>query len=66
MIQKSEKALEFYRHQDFLKALELFNECNEALDNKDIASQTMAEKCLYHLKEPPPEDWAGATIMKEK
>jgi adenylate cyclase len=66
MIQKSEKALEFYRHQDFLKALELFNECNEALDNKDIASQTMAEKCLNYLKEPPPEDWAGATIMKEK
>jgi adenylate cyclase len=50
------RALEAYRHQRFLEALELFEQCRELADP---AAAVYVERCRVYFSTPPPQDWDG-------
>ncbi len=60
-----EKALALYHKRSFSWALRAFREVLEVLPGDHVA-EMFAERCQRYIKEPPPDDWAGAEVMTEK
>lgn len=60
------EAMKLYFAQDFKKAKQAFNEVTALLGKDDFASTSMTESCDAYLAAPPPENWDGVTILKEK
>lgn len=58
--------LEAYRKREFSKSKKYFEEASKLFDEKDKVSIIMIERASQYLKEPPPEDWKGVTIMTQK
>jgi tetratricopeptide (TPR) repeat protein len=59
------KGRDFYKLQQFSKALEMFQKALE-IDPEDGPSQTYVERCQHYLEDPPPPNWDGVYVMKTK
>lgn len=57
-------ALEMYRSHDFAGAKSVFDELSLTLN--DGPSRLYAIRCSEYLSEPPPDDWDGVYIAKNK
>jgi len=60
-----ERAMAAYFKRGFDRAALLFREVQQILPG-DHPSQLMAERCELYQFDPPPADWDGVEIMKEK
>jgi class 3 adenylate cyclase/HAMP domain-containing protein len=60
-----EHAVQLYYERNFGKSLAAFEETKASLPN-DIASERYIDRCKRYIKEPPPKDWDGVEIMREK
>ncbi len=60
-VQRYERAFEAYARRDFSGALDLLA---PSLD--DPPSTVLAERCRRYLVEPPPVDWDGTYVAREK
>ncbi|HEY5949647.1 MAG TPA: adenylate/guanylate cyclase domain-containing protein, partial [Kofleriaceae bacterium] len=58
---KFEAGLAMYRAKDFAGALDVF-----AGNAGDEPSEIFAERCKHFIAEPPPDNWNGVWVMKEK
>jgi class 3 adenylate cyclase/CHASE2 domain-containing sensor protein len=59
-------ALEKYYARDFAGAAELFRTANTQMGGADFLCGNFLERCLYCLQSPPPLDWDGSWVLKEK
>ena len=57
------KATEYYKSQNFEKALEIFQTLADAGDKPSL---TYIERCQQYIKTPPSKDWNGVWRMMEK
>jgi adenylate cyclase len=56
-----EEGLAKYRAMDFKGAIEIFES-----NSGDEPSEIFAARCKHFLEEPPPDNWNGVWVMKEK
>ncbi len=59
-----EKALRLYFRRKFQEAMVYFKKIYESYN--DNPSLTFAERCLFFLKNPPPDDWDGVYTFETK
>ena len=57
--------LELFYKRDFEKAADRFAEVRSILPGDEI-SQVFFDRCRYFLHNPPPVNWNGAVVVKEK
>ncbi len=60
-----ERGMAAYFKRDFARAAVLFREVQQILPG-DAPSQLMAERCALYRTNPPPANWNGVEVMKEK
>jgi len=58
-------AIELFYRRDFEKAADLFSKVRAILPRDEI-SQIFFDRCRYLLHHPPPENWNGVVVLKEK
>ena len=58
-------AIELFYRRDFEKAADLFSKVRAILPGDEI-SQIFFDRCRYLLHHPPPENWNGVVVLKEK
>jgi adenylate cyclase len=61
----SERGMKAFFGRDFASAEALFARVGSLLPGDEPAA-LLAERCAAFLREPPPADWTGAVVMKEK
>jgi len=61
-----EAAIEKYYARDFVGAAELFKSANAKMGGDDFLCENYLERCLHFVASPPPPDWDGAWVLKEK
>jgi len=54
-----------YRRQDWSRAADRFQQSLQQ-NPDDLAARLFLNRCRYFLKHPPPPDWQGVYVMKEK
>lgn len=54
-----------YKLMDFEKARFFFLKALE-VDSSDTPSKVYADRCMYYIENPPPEDWDGVFTMQTK
>ena len=59
-----EKGLNFYRKQDWDKALQMFHSCNEKY--QDMPSVVFIDRISHFKTNPPPKKWDGVFVMNVK
>jgi adenylate cyclase len=59
------EALRVYQSRDFERALKLFGDSKNALEN-DEPSTLYINRCRQYIQFPPPEDWDGVFTAKTK
>jgi len=59
------RALELFYRKDFEKAADLFTQVRTILPGDEI-SHVFFERCRYFIHHPPPAQWNGVVILKEK
>lgn len=59
-----EKGLNFYRKQDWDKALQMFHSCNEKY--QDMPSVVFIDRISHFKTNPPPKKWDGVFVMNIK
>ena len=59
-------ACEKYYARDFAAAADLFRIANTQLGGADFLCGNFIERCLYCEQSPPPLDWDGSWVLKEK
>jgi adenylate cyclase len=59
------KGLELFYKKDFENAADMFAEVRRILPHDEI-SQVFFERCRYFIHHPPPANWNGVVILKEK
>jgi len=59
------EALRIYQLRDFERALKLFGDSKNALEN-DEPSTLYINRCRQYIQFPPPEDWDGVFTAKTK
>jgi adenylate cyclase len=64
LLPRFEAALEMYRSQDFTGAKAVFDEMTSGFN--DGPSRLYAGRCYEYLTSPPPEDWDGVYVAKDK
>jgi len=65
LLAKYSRALEHYRLAQFSDARKLFSEGLE-IEPEDSLSRLYRARCDFFLETPPPENWDGVWILKEK
>jgi adenylate cyclase len=60
-----ETALDKYYKRDFTGAAELFRAANDQMGG-DFLCAIFLERCAYYQQSPPPMDWEGIWVLKEK
>lgn len=60
------EALELYRHQEFSEASAIFREVIKSLGYDDSLCEIYQKRCEDYLLHPPPKDWNGVYLLKEK
>ncbi|MFN3740339.1 MAG: CHASE2 domain-containing protein [Thermodesulfovibrionales bacterium] len=63
-IKKFEEALYLYRERSFIEAEEIFREIYNKFN--DGVSKVFAERAKGYILNPPPEDWDGVYVAREK
>jgi adenylate cyclase len=58
-------AIELFYRRDFEKAADLFSKVRVILPGDEI-SQIFFDRCRYLLHHPPPQNWNGVVVLKEK
>ncbi len=61
-----EAAIVKYYARDFAGAAEWFRAANEKMGGGDFLCENYLERCCAYQAEPPPPDWDGAWVLKEK
>jgi adenylate cyclase len=64
-IDQYEKAFDLMIQRQFAEAEKLFNGCLQ-LKSGDFCCNLYSEDCIRFQKEPPPSEWNGIKIMKNK
>ncbi|MGF1677652.1 MAG: CHASE2 domain-containing protein [Candidatus Methylacidiphilales bacterium] len=59
------QGIALYLQRDFQNALECFLQCSETFHRNTLA-ELYIERCREKMVSPPPEDWDGVSILKEK
>lgn len=59
------RGLDLFYHKEFEKAADLFTQVRSILPGDEI-SQMFFERCRYLIHHPPPANWNGVVIQKEK
>ena len=59
-------AIEKYYARDFTAAEKLFHTASEKMGGHDHLCENFIERCHHYLAEPPPPDWDGGWVLKEK
>jgi adenylate cyclase len=54
-----------YRAQDWSQAADRFQQALQETPD-DFAARLFLKRCRHYLKHPPPPDWQGVYVMKEK
>jgi adenylate cyclase len=62
---KFQEGLAHYRRRDWFKAGQVFDQIM-AFNPKDTVSKLYSDRCKYFYAYPPPEDWDGVWVMKDK
>ncbi len=65
LIDTYSKAMDLYKKRDWENAVKLFKDCLET-NPHDKASQVIIQKCREYQKTPPPENWDGVSVLKNK
>jgi class 3 adenylate cyclase len=60
------RAFQSYLDRDFSKAISIYEQVTVIRGRADLASEVIAERCKRFLQDPPPADWDGVDILKEK
>ncbi len=60
-----ERGMRLYLVRNFRDAIEVFLGAKKILTD-DKLCDLMIERCNYYVKNPPPSDWNGVTVMKHK
>ena len=60
-----EKALDAYLSRDFAAARESYREVL-VLRPEDSVAKVLLERCERYLADPPPDDWNGVHVAREK
>ncbi|MDR1238668.1 MAG: hypothetical protein LBK27_01010 [Treponema sp.] len=60
-----EKGLDYYLARNFSEAKKYFNTVLKYRQN-DGPSRIMLERCLHYQASPPPENWDGTFVLKDK
>jgi two-component system sensor histidine kinase ChiS len=60
-----EQALNYYRHQEFSKAMNCFQQILQ-INNKDKASQIYIQRCQKLQEQGVPDDWDGVDTLESK
>ena len=55
----------YYPGRDFQGAAESFRQVQRILP-QDYAAELLEGRCLEFIKNPPPKDWDGVTVMEHK
>jgi adenylate cyclase len=61
-----EAALAKYYTRDFAGAAEMFRTANAQMGGADFLCGNFLERCAYYQQTPPPMDWEGSWVLKEK
>jgi adenylate cyclase len=61
-----EAAIEKYYAREFVIAVELFRAAQAKFGGADFLCENFLERCRFYLAQPPPADWNGAWVLKEK
>lgn len=61
-----EAAIAKYYARDFAGAAELFKSANAKMGGGDYLCENYLERCQDFIAEPPPSDWDGAWVLKDK
>jgi class 3 adenylate cyclase/CHASE2 domain-containing sensor protein len=61
-----EAAVQAYYTRDFAGAAELFRTANAQMGGGDFLCGNFLERCAYYRQSPPPPDWDGIWVLKEK
>lgn len=61
-----ESAVAKYYTRDFAGAAELFRSANAQMGGADFLCGNYLERCAYYQQSPPPMDWDGGWVLKEK
>jgi len=57
--------IQLYNEREFRKASAYFQEVQKYIPG-DVVSAMLFDRCRAYLKNPPPPDWAGIEVLKEK
>jgi adenylate cyclase len=60
------EAVEKYYARDFAGAAEGFREANAQMGGQDYLCQNFLERCEHYRRTPPPPEWEGISVLKEK
>jgi class 3 adenylate cyclase/HAMP domain-containing protein len=63
--QASEEGMNAYFARDFTTAAARYRSVLEILPD-DVPAAILLQRCADFIKTPPPDDWTGAAVMKEK
>jgi adenylate cyclase len=59
------EGMEHYQERRWREALTVFSAVRGKAP-QDRAAEIMVERCERYIAEPPPADWAGAIVLREK
>ncbi len=65
VLENYHSGLSFYRDKNWKKALECFN-IAKSLNPQDGATNVYIDRCIHFIITPPPEEWDGCWVMKDK
>lgn len=65
-LQQYHEALDLYRKGEFARALSKFERAGQNLGGSDFLCEMYQLRCQEYLRHPPPKDWNGAHLLKEK
>ena len=60
------EAVEKYYARDFAGAMGSFRTANAEMCGRDLLCQNFLKRCEHYWLEPPPPDWDGTWVLKEK
>lgn len=61
-----EKGLSLFQNRQFVEAEKVFEEANLLFGGNDSVSKILIAQCQEFQRTPPPENWNGTIVMREK